>query len=154
MVESQAILQYLAEKYGKFQLNPKASKEEKAAYYQALIYPTSIFDEIVLPAFVHSKVLPEPARQASIVAEKAQKFESLCKPLLKKLLPKGKKFIAGDEFTIADIGIGYVLNLGEMIGWLDSEPELKQYVQRIRERPAFQRTWNRKHADYAHLPEN
>jgi len=150
--ESLAILQYLGDKYGKFLISPKATNAEKAAYYQALIMPTSYLDEDVLPAFLNTRVLPQEARQPSVVEEGAKKFKA-DKVVLRSLI-KGKKFVAGDQFTIADVGLGYTLNLAENIGWLDDETELKAYIQRLRERPAFQRTWDRKHADYKNIPEN
>jgi glutathione S-transferase len=52
-----------------------------------------------------------------------------------------KQYIAGNEFTAADIMMPIVLSLVEMMGTALAEyPHIQRYVQRLRSRPAFIRT--------------
>ncbi|NEP02932.1 MAG: glutathione S-transferase family protein [Symploca sp. SIO2E9] len=53
-----------------------------------------------------------------------------------------KTFFLGDEFSLADVAVGSILAFFSMILDLDlSEyPAVVDYVKRISERPAFQKT--------------
>ena len=48
----------------------------------------------------------------------------------------------GDRFTGADIMLGYGLNLARMLGALaDDYPNVTAYLERLSDRPAFQRAY-------------
>ncbi len=49
-----------------------------------------------------------------------------------------KPFILGDDFSAADVGLGYVSGLAERLGLLESHPGVRAYRDRLRARPAFQ----------------
>jgi len=51
------------------------------------------------------------------------------------------KFVCGDQFTAADIMVGWSLYTAHLLGWLSSHPTLQQYLSRLSKRPAFQRTF-------------
>mgnify|MGYP001818101367 CR=1 FL=1 len=52
-------------------------------------------------------------------------------------------YILGSSLSGADFGIGYMVNMANMLGLLAPYPTLVEYVERIRARPAFQRAVSR-----------
>jgi len=60
------------------------------------------------------------------------------------LLGDGRKYTAGDEFTVADTTAGHTLTIGEMIGLLDAAqyPKSAQLLKTLKERPAYQKIFN------------
>jgi glutathione S-transferase len=52
----------------------------------------------------------------------------------------GKQFLLGDEFSAADVMMGFTLIVARMIGVLDARyPEVERYVGRLEARPALQK---------------
>jgi len=47
------------------------------------------------------------------------------------------EFILGDSFTGADIGITYMISMGERLGLMADYPTLVAYAARNRARPAY-----------------
>jgi glutathione S-transferase len=48
-------------------------------------------------------------------------------------------WLLGDEFSAADVMMGYVVDTAEKRGELVDHPRLRAYVERLRERPAYLR---------------
>lgn len=49
-------------------------------------------------------------------------------------------YIAGDRFTAADISCGYAAGFGKFLGLEERlDPAVRDYHQRLKERPALQR---------------
>jgi len=150
MAESTAILQYLGEKYRttKDLLIPfDAKPADKAAYYNSMIYTISTMDQFILPAYLNTFVIPEAYRNPQLVEDGKKRFEESIARVAGEFI-KGKQYIAGDKFTIADIVIGYTLGLAAGLNWLNSHPELLAYMQRLKERPSFKKTYDRSNPDY------
>ena len=54
---------------------------------------------------------------------------------------EGKEFLLGDDFTAADIMMGYSLRLAQRMGVLvDDHPRVSEYFARLEARPAFQKS--------------
>jgi glutathione S-transferase len=51
----------------------------------------------------------------------------------------GKPYLLGDQFSAADIMIGSTLAWASFMGLLDGLPGLASYVERLVQRPAYQR---------------
>jgi glutathione S-transferase len=50
-----------------------------------------------------------------------------------------RPYVMGDHFTAADILIGGTIQFASQYGWLPKEPAFESYMERLAERPAFQR---------------
>jgi len=149
MVESCAMLQYLAQKYHAKKdllISKDSSLQDKASYYQALHYATTL-DELVITSLFHTSIYPPEKRNATIPEEHKKQFDGGLAQVVSNIL-RESKFVAGDKFTIADIALGYILDLAGKLGWLNNYPKLKSYVERIQETDSYKDTYNRANPIY------
>ncbi len=116
--ESGAILLYLADKYGGV-----SSPEERAQWAQ-----WSLFANATLGPGVF------------VEANREREMPRLMTPL-DEIFSK-QPFLLGDSFTVADVAVGSYLNYIPIMLKLDLSdyPHVVKYMQRIAERPAFQKT--------------
>jgi len=117
--ESGAILLYLAEKYG----NATQSPEEQATLVQWVLFANATFGPGIF-----------------IESNRDRELSRLMKPL--NQIFATHPFLLGEEFTVADVAVGSMLAYSQMMLKLDlSEyPGVVEYIQRIGDRPAFQKT--------------
>jgi glutathione S-transferase len=45
----------------------------------------------------------------------------------------------GDEFSAADIMVGFTVGVARILGLLDQHPSLERYMARLNQRPAMQK---------------
>ena len=116
--ESGAILLYLADKYGKKTLSP----EERCIYSQLSLFANATLGPGVFVEATRDKEMPK-----------------LMNPL-NEILGK-QPFLLGNEFTVADVAVGSILNYIPIMLKLDlSEyPNVTNYMKKLAERPAFQK---------------
>jgi len=134
LAESLAISLYILDKYdphGKFGGLP--GSHQRAHLYRLGAWSISTLETILVPIFVH-KVLPNG--DPLIAAEKTKEFNEKVVPFLEKEL-KGKQFLYSNEFSAADVFVGYLLKGTEKAGALEGYPWLKEYVDRVGARPLF-----------------
>jgi len=117
--ESGAILFYLAQKYG----NMPSSLEEQADVNQWILFANATLGPGVF-----------------VEASRERETPKLMKPLNQLL--EQQSFLLGDELSVVDVAVGSVLAYIPMMLKLDlSEyPAVVDYIKRISERPAFQKT--------------
>ncbi len=117
--ESGAILLYLADKQGKL---PK-DLEGRALYDQWTFFANSTLS---------TGLFTESTREREI--------QNLLPPIDRIL--QQHPYILGDEFTVVDVAIGSILAYAGMMIKLDYSPYpgIADYVKRLGERPAFQRS--------------
>ena len=117
--ESGAIILYLAEKYGDL---PQSLAEK------------SIFNQWVL--FANSTL----ATGLFVEASRETETPKLLTPL-NQIFEK-QPYILGEEFTVADIAVGSILAYVPMMLPIDLSPypAVSDYIKRISERSAFQKT--------------
>lgn len=117
--ESGAILLYLAEKYGKM----PSSLTEKSIVIQWVLFANSTL-----------------ATGLFIEANRDKEMPKLLTPL-NEMLSK-QPFLQGNELTVADIAVGSILAYVPIMLKLDLSdyPAVVNYLKRISERPAFQKT--------------
>ncbi len=85
---------------------------------------------------------PEDKRNNNLVESKLKEFKIVATFLSQHL--ERRQYVCGDQFTTADCVLGYnmwwasVIKKGELLG---EYPVLVTYLQRIKERAAFERTF-------------
>jgi glutathione S-transferase len=137
LFESAAICAYLADKFPDKHLAPAVGTSARGRYYQWMFYAMATLEPPVIEIFMNTMMLPEAERSAAAVAKSRTTFTDVAKVLSQALA--GKPFILGEQFSAADVMIGSTLAWAQMMGLLEGHAELSAYVQRLSERPAFQR---------------
>ncbi len=131
MIESLAILMYLADKYPEKGLAPKLGTPERARYYQWMFYMSATIE----PRMIQFAMNRDGDTEAA--AEAKQGIYEVASVLTKAL--DGKPYILGDRFSAADVALGSALSWGRSMGLLQNHPQLDAYVKALAERPAFKR---------------
>jgi glutathione S-transferase len=147
LAESSVIIQYLLDQYGEGRLRPEMEAEN---YYDYLFYlhqaEGSLMPYLFL-AFVMTKLaespVPLPLRPLSRVLGWGLN-QRLIQPNLKSQCSmienvlSEQSWLAGEQFTAADIQMSYPLLVAEDRHDLRSFPKLRHYLQILKKRPAFQ----------------
>ncbi|NJK51413.1 glutathione S-transferase family protein [Candidatus Gracilibacteria bacterium] len=117
--ESGAILLYLAEKYGKM----PASLEEKSIIAQWVLFANATLGPGIF-----------------IEASREREMPKLMTPLDR--IFENQPFLLGQEFTVADVAVGFILAYIPIMLKLDLSAygSVLDYIKRMTERPAFQKT--------------
>jgi GST-like protein len=137
LTESAAILVYLAEKTGR--LLP-AGGEARARVFEQLFFHASGLSPAFGNAgfFKRSSPEPQPVAEARFSGE-AERITGLLDTLLAE-----RRFMAGDDFTIADIAhFGWMWRRQFPDVTFDGRPHLARWFDEIAERPAVQRAISR-----------
>ena len=91
-----------------------------------------------LAALVRQTFGPEEGRSEILRGEALTSFQERV-GLVEQVL-SDRDYLAGGRFTLADISVGYALNLGSLFKLHEQyPPNVAAYFARLRERPAFQR---------------
>jgi glutathione S-transferase len=117
--ESGAILLYLADKYSKTQLSP----EERAVLSQWVLFANATLGPGIF-----------------IEANREREMSRLLTPLNDVF--DQQPFLLGNEFSVADVAVGSILSYIPIMLKLDlsSYPAVLDYIKRMSERPAFQKS--------------
>jgi glutathione S-transferase len=135
LFESLAINLYLARKYDKG-LWPKTIEGEAKAY-QWSIWAMTELEEPLLTALLHRMFLPEDQRDPSKAADGAERFKTPLAVLEGQL---SGDWLAGKEFTVADLNVATVLSWATLIGLdLSAAPKVQAWLGRCTARPGYAR---------------
>jgi glutathione S-transferase len=138
ITESIAILQYLGTKYGPTPLVPQPDQPGYADYLQFLVLGEASLAAGLTPLVRAMFMAPDDQKQNWTLKNNAETFIRQLK-LVDTQLAKGP-WLAGKDFTAADISVGYALAFGEFLGLNDGySPAVAEYHQRLKDRPAYQR---------------
>jgi len=130
LTESAAILVYLAEKYGKFL---PTTVEEKAIVFEQLFFHASG----ISPAFGNSGFFQKLASEKVPMAIDRFFGESKRLTGLLDALLANKEFVAGNEYTIADMAhLGWMWRSAFAGINLVDYPHVKRWYEQIAQRPA------------------
>ncbi|XP_071107535.1 glutathione S-transferase 1-like [Haliotis cracherodii] len=135
MLESGAINMYLADRYGKLVPDPKDRKD----YYDFIMYANSTLDELL--EFFCDMWLLKVAETEERQARMRDKLNTCLDHLSNRL--EGRDFLCGDKITAADCVLGYdiyvcsLLKDGELF---QNHPKIREYLDRLKSRSAFQET--------------
>ncbi len=149
IAESGAILEYLVERFGAGRLAPAPGTPEHLRYRYFMHYAEGTLMPPLLVAFIcgRVKVAPLPFFAKPIARKVADGItQRFVEPnlrahirFLEETLERSQWF-AGDAFTAADVQMSYpVEGLLVRAGALTVGPKVRSFVDRIRERPAYER---------------
>jgi len=139
MYESAAICTYIAEKFPESRLIPTES-QARAAYFQWLLFSVTELESHLWLAAKHSRILPEEKRIPAIIALETEAFQHASIILAGRL--QHHQYLAGDQFTAADIMCVSVLNWAIAMK-IALNPAVAEYRKRICDRPALARARQR-----------
>lgn len=135
MYESCAMVQYLLDRYGNGQLQPQAGTPEHAIYQQWNWFAESTFARPLGEVVNHSREFPGEKNIPAVVAEMLNRGEQ-CAIAVGDAIGDNS-FILGDDFSAADINLGYTIMLAEHFLPNGLPEHLKSYWERLSARPAF-----------------
>lgn len=137
MFESGAIVEHLLDRHGKGRLRPAPGTQDSAKYLQWSWFAEATFARPLGDMAQHTFIKPEAQRIAAVV-EDARARALLCMDALEAAVPGGR-FLVNDEFSAADIMMGYTLFLGRRLNVLTpaTHPNVNAYMARLDQRPGF-----------------
>ena len=138
LCESGAILEYILERYGEGRLAPPIGSPERADYLQWLHYAEgTAFPPVGILVWL-TRYRGDDEGYQDLMDATRQRAEAAFAFLEQGL--GDKPWLAGKEFSAADIMMGFTLIAGQSVGVLDDRfPRLLAYVGRLLERPALQK---------------
>ena len=136
MFESCAMMDYILARYGDGRLVPTAADENFASYLQWHWFAESTLARPLGEVINHGREFPDQNRIEPVVEEMINR--SLLSLNAVAQTVQNQTYIAGDEFTAADISMGYSLHLARMILGERWPNELDAYWQKLADRPGYQ----------------
>jgi glutathione S-transferase len=140
MFESAAIVMQLADKYPEKGLAPAVGTNERAAYYQWIVAAMTELEPPLVTILMHTRFLPEAQRSQTAIEEASKRFKVVADVIEERM--KGREYVVGNKFTAADIVVGGVVTFASMLRQLGDHPVLKEYSQRMMERPAAKKAFS------------
>jgi len=135
LFESLAINLYLARKYDKG-LWPKTVEGEAKAY-QWSIWSMTELEEPLLTVLLNRAFLPEDQRDARKAEDAAERFKTPLNVLEGQMTGE---YLAGKEFTVADLNVASVLGWAPLGGLdLGRAPKTQAWLGRCTARPGYAR---------------
>ncbi len=128
MAESAAICLYVADRYAPGRLAPAIDHADRGRFLFWLMYAPAVIE----PTMSEKLNKIEPNRASNGWGD----FKTMISTLSTGL--GGNPWILGDHFSAADVMLGSSVHFMQLFNLLGDEPELTEYVERCRERPAFQ----------------
>jgi glutathione S-transferase len=127
MIESGAMLVYLADRFAERGLAPALDAPERPAYLQWIFFAATQLEPPMDLIYKND----DPA----VKAKGAEEFHAAAR-VLEPTFGDGRPFLLGDRFTTADIAVGSVLGWARILGLLSDHPVLIEYGRRVGGRPA------------------
>jgi glutathione S-transferase len=137
MVESIAIMEYLMARYGPTPLAPAPHDPEFSGYQQFLHLGEAGLAASIYFVVISRNLASEAERQNFGARKALEVFESRLRLVTRQLARS--PYLAGEEFTAADISVTYALQLAQRAGGVVLGESERAYVTRLRERDAYKR---------------
>lgn len=135
--ESIAMLLYLAQKHGPTPLLPEKDAPNFARVLQMTVFGEATLGASLNTILIDHFVVPEKDKRGPLVQVITGRVEQQV-GFVERVLGDGS-FLAGNDFTIADISVVYALGLWSGLLNKPLSEKLSAYVQRATSRPAFER---------------
>lgn len=136
LFESMAINFYIAEAYKKELLGATAA--QKGLVSQWSFWASSELQGPMIEVFIQKLFIPEERRDHNIIEKNLKELPDLLNTLNSNL--EGKKYLVGDQFTLADLNTASVASISMAIG-LDMKPypNVMSWLGAMNDRPAYQK---------------
>ncbi len=139
LFESMAINFYLADAYKKELLG--STTAERGLVHQWSFWASAELQDPIIQVFIQKVFMPDDKRDNNVIEENLNKLPALLTVLNDSL--NGKIYLAGNQFTLADLNTATVVSICPMIGEdLSKYPNIKGWMSAMSDRPAFQRYMN------------
>ncbi len=134
--ESGAILEYILERYGNGRLAPPIGSPLRGPFLQWMHFAeATVFPPIGVIVW-HTLYQGDAHEIPGVIASARDRARGGFDFVERALA--GKAYLLGDEFSAADIMMGFTLVAARTLGVLDeSYPEITAYLARLEARPAF-----------------
>jgi len=146
--ESNAIIQYILDKYGDKGLVPQVGTAERIRYLYWLHAAQGSLVPLMYMQLVISRLkarVPLPIKPI-MKQVSAKTIKSFLQPKINNFLTQIESdlsestWFAGEQFSVADIAMGYCMEMAQVRYEMDARyPNAQSFVQRMRARPAYQR---------------
>ena len=133
LFESVAIVNYVGAKVPDKNFIPKEGTFERAYYDQWSCFALAELETWVWHNAKHSFLNPEEKRVAKVLDLNSEEYIKSATVVENHLA--NNVYILGDNFSFADINIGYVLNWGRGFGLTGDLPKVNAYLDKLSERP-------------------
>ena len=138
MFESGAMVQYVLDRYGNGRLQPEAGSAASALCLQWSWFAEATFARPLGDIIHHTVFKPEAERIPAVVVD-ARARALTCLDAVDATVAS-TQFLLGDEFTAADIMMGYTLMLARRVNVLeDDHPHASAYFERLAARPGYRK---------------
>jgi glutathione S-transferase len=137
MFESGAMVQYLLDRYGEGRLQPKPGTEAHGIYLQWSWFAESTYARPIGEIVNHGRAFGEKGRIPAVVEEMAARARLSSEAVDRAV--SDRPYLLGDEFSAADIMMGYTIMIAEKFASIEGLDSLNAYWQRLKARPAYQR---------------
>ena len=137
MFESGAMVLYILEKYGEGRLQPPSGSTESAKFHQWCWFAEATLARPLGDIAQHTRIRAEADRIPGVAEDGAARARSFLGAVEDAV--KDQEYLL-EEFSAADIMMGYSLMLAERMDVLDQEhPNVQRYFERLKARPGFQK---------------
>jgi glutathione S-transferase len=139
LFESGAMVEHILDRYGKGRLRPAPGSASHARYLQWSWFAEATFARPLGEIVNHRRVFGDESSAAML--EEMRDRARLCLAAVDDAL-EGQGYLVGDEFTAADIMMGYSVFLAQWQGAMEEGEfsNVAAYFDRLKARPAFART--------------
>lgn len=134
--ESGAIVQYLLERYGEGRFEPPIGSPERPHYLQWFHWGEATLLPPIVAMNAHRFMLAPTDRSAKAVGVARRQLARILAVLEDAL--EGRTVLVGDEFTAADLMVGYGVTLAKLVGELPEDlPAVHAWLAGLASRPAY-----------------
>ena len=137
MFESGAMVQHILNRYGDGRLAPKSSTNEHALYLQWSWFGEATFARPLGEIVNHKREFAGENTIPAVLEEMADRAAVSLSAVAHAT--RNSDYLLGDEFTAADIMVGYAVRLVDALIPNRMTDEIQPYWQRLQARPAYQR---------------
>jgi glutathione S-transferase len=135
--ESGAIIEYVLERYGGGRLAPPIGSPRRGEFLQWIHFAEGTAFPPLGVIVWHGLYQGDADQVPGAIASARERARAALEFVERALA--GKDYLLGDEFSAADVMMGFTLLAARALGVLDDAyPSLNAYVARLEARPAFQ----------------
>lgn len=135
ITESAAICTWLAEKYARGRLIPAEGSVQRGRYYQWTYFCMAELEPCLWSIRKHMLIYPKHKRSRAAIDLAREEYRHNIQCLARRI--SEEDYILDSGFSAADVIIGYNLLWADSLKLLRDFPEVREYIGRLKERPAF-----------------